>query len=229
MSSPAYRSSRNSCVAVADADLLQADEHADAVVDVDDEIADLEIAQIRKKRLGRGAPALGRAALLLEDVGFGVDLQARVGQPEPARQPADRHEHRRVARVVGALDRNREDVVFLEQLDRPLGAARRSRRRTASSRPRRAAAESRPPSRRRGPASPSPAGSGRGESGRVDASDAVESSRPALRSRRGRRVVVETELRELRRLSEPRFDDRPVREQFRQRQRVLASARRASS
>ena len=36
---------------VADADLLQADEHADAVIDVDDEIADFEIAQIGEERL----------------------------------------------------------------------------------------------------------------------------------------------------------------------------------
>jgi hypothetical protein len=44
---------------VAHADLLQADEHADAVVDVDDEVADLEIAKIGEKRLGRRAAAFG--------------------------------------------------------------------------------------------------------------------------------------------------------------------------
>ena len=38
-------------LAVADADLLQADEHADAVIDVDDEVADLQVAQVREKRL----------------------------------------------------------------------------------------------------------------------------------------------------------------------------------
>ena len=86
--------------AVADADLLQADEHADAVVDVDDEIADLEIAQIREKRLGRRAPPLGRAPLFLEDVGFGVDLQAGVGQAEAARQTRrPRRARRRSARL----------------------------------------------------------------------------------------------------------------------------------
>ena len=110
---------------VADADLLQADEHADAVIDVDDEIADLQIAQVGEKRLGRRPAPLRRAPLLLEDVGFGVDLQAGVGQPEAARQPADGHQHRGVPRVVGALDRNGEHVVLLEQLDRALGAARR--------------------------------------------------------------------------------------------------------
>ena len=113
--------------AVADADLLQADEHADAVVDVDDEVADLEVAQVGEKRLRRRAAPLGRAPLLLEDVGLGVDLQARVRQAEAARQRADGDEHRGVARVLGALDRDGEDVVLLQQLDRALGAARRRR------------------------------------------------------------------------------------------------------
>ena len=97
------------------------------MVDVDDEVADLEIAQVGEERLGRRTPPLGRAPFFLEDVGLGVDLQAGVGQAEAARQRADRDEHRRVARVLGALDRNGEDVVFLQQLDRPLGAARRRR------------------------------------------------------------------------------------------------------
>ena len=34
----------------ADGDLLQADELADAVVDVHDEVADLEVAQVREER-----------------------------------------------------------------------------------------------------------------------------------------------------------------------------------
>ena len=50
--------------AAAHAELLQADELADAVVDVDDEVADLQVAQVGEKRLGevaalsrrRGAP-----------------------------------------------------------------------------------------------------------------------------------------------------------------------------
>ena len=144
-------------MAVADADLLQPDEHADAVVDVDDEIADLEIAQIGEERLRRRPAPLGRAALFLEDVGLGVDLQAGVRQPEAARQAADRDQHRGVPRVLGALDGNREDVVLLEQLDRALGAAGRGgheQRRLA--RPR-GAGGSRRPSRRPGLSVP-PAG-----------------------------------------------------------------------
>ena len=114
-------------VVAPDADLLQADEHADAVVDVDDEVANLEIAQIGQKCLRRRPPAFGRAALFFEDVVLGVDLQARGGQPEPTRQTADRHQHSGVARVFRALDGNREDAVLLQQFDRALGAPRRRR------------------------------------------------------------------------------------------------------
>ncbi len=67
----------------------------------------------------------GRAPILFEHVGFGVDLKRGVGQPEAARQPADRHQHRRVPRIVGPLDGNGEQVVLLEQLDGAFGPARR--------------------------------------------------------------------------------------------------------
>ena len=50
----------------------------------------------RNALLRRSRAPLRRAALLLEDVGLGVDLQAGVRQPEAARQRADRDEHRRV-------------------------------------------------------------------------------------------------------------------------------------
>ncbi len=96
--------------------LLEADEHADAVIDVDDEIADLEIAKVRKKRLG-GRTFDRRAPLFFEDIGFCVDLQAGVGQTKSARQAANRDQHRGVLGVLGPLDRDRKDVVFLQQLD----------------------------------------------------------------------------------------------------------------
>ena len=63
------------------------------------------------------------AALLLEDVRLGVDLQRRVGEPEAARQRADGDEHRRRMRVLGAFDRHGDDVVLPQDLDRALGAA----------------------------------------------------------------------------------------------------------
>ena len=73
--------------------------------------------------MARFCALLGGAALLLEDVGFRVDLQRRVGQPEAARQRADGDEHRRRMRVLGAFDGNGDDVVLLQDLDRALGAA----------------------------------------------------------------------------------------------------------
>ena len=93
------------------------------MIDVDDEVADLEIAQVGEERLGEVAALLGRAAFFLEDVGLGVDLQRRIGEPEAARQRADGHEHRGRMRVLGALDGNGDDLVLLQDLDGALGAA----------------------------------------------------------------------------------------------------------
>ena len=80
-----------------DVDPLEPDEHADAVVDVHDEIADLEIAEVGQERAGRRAAALVDLPLFLEDVGLGPELQRGLGQPEPAREVADADEHRRGA------------------------------------------------------------------------------------------------------------------------------------
>ena len=126
-------------VAAADGDLLQADELADAVIDVDDEIADLEIAQVGEERGGRRSllAGAGRAALFLEDVGLGVDLQGlRLGtwvlgllagtrrrkpfdsQPS-ATSTAPRH-------VAGVRRHHRADVVVPQQFNGALGAAVRA-------------------------------------------------------------------------------------------------------
>jgi hypothetical protein len=101
----------NSCaLADADADLLQADEHADAVIHVHHVVADLEVAQVREERARRGAPALRGARLLGKDVTLGVDRQAGTRQAEPAREVADADQHRRSVRLLGTIDRRREDV-----------------------------------------------------------------------------------------------------------------------
>ena len=66
-------------VAAGDGDLLEADELADAVIDVDDQIADLEIAQVGEER-GRRRSFLagaGLAPLFVEYIGFRVYEQAR--------------------------------------------------------------------------------------------------------------------------------------------------------
>ena len=110
-------------VVEADRDPFQADEQADAVVDVDDEVAGLQIAEVREERPGGRAAALVDLALFLEDVGLGPELQLRLRQAEAAAQMTDADQHRGGMAIVRALDRHREDVVVGEQLDRPLGAA----------------------------------------------------------------------------------------------------------
>ena len=90
-------------VAAADGDLLEADELANAVIDVDDQILDLEVAQVRKECRGQGALSTlsTLAALFLKNVGLNIKLEAwgllrRAGRPqsESARQPSFGHQHR---------------------------------------------------------------------------------------------------------------------------------------
>ena len=67
---------------------------------------------------------VGRApALLFEDVGLGVDLEARVRQPEAARQQPFGDEHGAFDAFVGLCARERPDLVVAQQFHRPLGAA----------------------------------------------------------------------------------------------------------
>ncbi len=104
-------------------DLLQADKFADAVIDVNDQVADLEVAQIGQERLRKIAPLLRRSTLLFEDVGLGVNLQRSISEPESTREEADGNENGRGVRVLRALDRDGDDLVFLEDLDRAFRAA----------------------------------------------------------------------------------------------------------
>jgi hypothetical protein len=74
---------------VADTDLFQSDEPADAVVDVDNQVVDLEIAQVGEERFGDGAMpvslALDLGALFLEDVRLCDDLNLGSRQAEALR------------------------------------------------------------------------------------------------------------------------------------------------
>ena len=108
-------------LAAAHAELFEADELADPVIHVHDEIAHLEVAQVGEKRLGHARASLAGTALLVEDVALDVDLQRRVGEPEPARHGAHGHEHRRGMRLFGALDRHGHDVVVPQDLHGALG------------------------------------------------------------------------------------------------------------
>jgi len=63
-------------IAVADRELLEPNELANAVINVNDKIADLQVAKIREERCSERPLAAGRGAssVLFENVGLGVDL-----------------------------------------------------------------------------------------------------------------------------------------------------------
>ena len=110
---------------VADADLLQADELADAVVDVHDQVADLEIAQVGEERRGQ-RPFARRAAamaILFEDVAFGVQGQAGIGETHAAGERAHGDEDRPGGHFAGAGGQLGAHVVVGQHLHRAIGAA----------------------------------------------------------------------------------------------------------
>ncbi len=83
----------------ADVDALEADEETDAVIDVDDEVAGFQIAEVREERSRRRLAPLVDLAFFLEDVGFRPELELRVraagsrgsdGRRQPGRRPRAR-------------------------------------------------------------------------------------------------------------------------------------------
>ena len=119
----------NSCALGADGELLQADEPADAVVDVDDVVADLEVAEVGEERaLGR-RPAGGAARSRRTRSSSKTSLSATsVSLASARRTPAIAPvvtRHHRGARTSAASTGSAEDVVLAQQLDRALGAAGR--------------------------------------------------------------------------------------------------------
>ena len=108
-----------------DREPLQPDESADAVVDVDDEVVEFEVAEVGDERAGGRLAAFVNAPFFLEEIGLGKDQQARVHQVEPARERAGRHEHGGELEVVVLRERACPDLVVAEELDHALGAARR--------------------------------------------------------------------------------------------------------
>ena len=113
---------------VADRNLLEADELADAVVHVHDEVADLQIAQVGQERGGRGSLAervAVRAGALPRRRRRGIDRQPGARQAEAARELAVGHERGAGRLVVGVPRPGRPHVVVAEELHRALGAAAR--------------------------------------------------------------------------------------------------------
>jgi hypothetical protein len=104
----------------ADGDLFEADEHADAVIHVHDQVAYLQVAEVGEERAAHGATPLVNLPLLLENVRLRIQLEQAVGQTEAAREIAGGDEHRCGVRVFCAVDWQREDLVFLQQLECPL-------------------------------------------------------------------------------------------------------------
>ena len=102
--------------------LLQANELTNPMIDVNDEIADLQVAQVGEKRLGQAAPLLPGRSFLFEDIRLGVDLQSRGGEAEAAREGADRHQYG--CRVgVSVFHGHRDNLVLPKDLDGALRAA----------------------------------------------------------------------------------------------------------
>ena len=109
-------------VAAAHAELLEPDELADAVVHVDDQVADLQVAQVREEGLGDAGSPLDRVALLVEDVALDVDLQPGIDEAEAAGHRAHAHEHRRDVGVFRAVHGHGHELVLAQDLDDALGA-----------------------------------------------------------------------------------------------------------
>ncbi len=67
--------------------------------------------------------ALGLRALLVEDVGFGDDLQLCARQAEAFRELSHRNVHGDVQQLVGTIDQDPAKTVFAEHLGRSLCAS----------------------------------------------------------------------------------------------------------
>ena len=109
-----------------DRELAQSYERANAVLDVDDVIADLQVAEIRQKR-PRNRPLPPDPVLLLEQIRLRVDLERGVGQSESSRERSGHHQHGRRMRVRSAIERHADQPVLGEQLDDPFGSPIRGR------------------------------------------------------------------------------------------------------
>ena len=120
---------------VADADLSEPHEPADAVIDVHHQVLDFQVAQVREECLGDGpvpvSLALDLRALFLEHVRLGNNLQLGARQTEALRQLPDGDVHRNVQQLVGPIDEHAAKAVLGRAARRCARPALRCRRRTA--------------------------------------------------------------------------------------------------
>ena len=106
------------------ADSLETDEHTDSVIDVDDEIADLEIAEIGEERARRRAAPFVDLSFFLENVRLGPELESGIRKAKSAGQMSDAHEDGGSSHLLGTLDRRGVDLIVAEHFDRSFRAAR---------------------------------------------------------------------------------------------------------
>ena len=93
------------------------------MINVDDEIADLQVAKIGEKGPRQVSTLLRGTTLLLEDIGLGIHLETGLVEREASREIAASHQDSSCMRVLGPFDRNRNDVVVAKDLDGALRAA----------------------------------------------------------------------------------------------------------
>ena len=105
---------------------------ADAVIHVDHVVAGLQILKIGKegRNLLAAAMVLRQMLGLIEDVGFGVDLESGIRQPQAGRNLSDADDRNgrlvtRLQRLLAELGPER-DSVFVQNVAQPLGHADRA-------------------------------------------------------------------------------------------------------
>ena len=111
--------------AIIDGDPREADELPDAVVDMDDVITHLEIAQVREEGTRDRSPLVDDPRFLVEQVGLGVDLEAGFRQPEAARELTGGHQQRCCLCDLGTVNLDRGEAMLAQELGDPLRAPRR--------------------------------------------------------------------------------------------------------
>src|SRR5688572_6922365 len=92
------------------------------MIDMDDEVANLEVSKIREKSSRKIASLLGGSALFLETIRLRVNLKAGLLEPEALRQTPACHQYGGGMCIFGSFYRNSDDVVVTKQFDRAFRA-----------------------------------------------------------------------------------------------------------
>ena len=88
-----------------------------------DQVANLQVPEIREEGPGRRLPALVDPPFLLEEIRFGKDQQRSLRQVEAARQLPGRDEHGGARQSSAVPTGARPDFIVGEKFDRAFGTA----------------------------------------------------------------------------------------------------------